>query len=87
MNYKQAERLLKQYYGEIDLEEGRINNLCDNLPYELQDDFKKYWKKINTERKMYIWMYLPLTGSFDDIFMSNMVRLLTAFIFIRDTYE
>ena len=86
MTKKRALELLEKKFGDCDF----IRALCLFMPEELRDDFREYWSKINTDRHISMYSYFGYSGyvafcySRDEL---SILRLLTAFFFIEDTYK
>ena len=80
MTRKRALELLEKEFGNADY----VSILCLCMPNELRDDFKEYWKKINTEKHRVMGSYFK--HDYKDKEASTL-RLLTAFFFIEDTYK
>lgn len=90
MTRKKALKLLDERFGNADY---YIYPLCHSMPEELQADFMKYWRKINTSE------HLAMSGYFRSFLIEGVwsctiwdyevstLRLLTAFFFIEDTYK
>ncbi len=86
---KQAEKLLENKF-ECVKNSGRFHRipsvpgLCYGLPCELSEDFRAYWKKVNTRCNWLMDDYFPHDYT---TFEASFLRLLSAHLFIRDTYK
>ena len=80
---KQAEKILEFRFSDIEVLY-YIAPLCRSKPKELKNDFSYYWRKINSMRYLYMNYYFD---DYHDVFEDTFLRLLTAHIFIRETYE
>jgi len=83
-----AEALLRRKFGGIQndgsLDCCIITYLCGSIPQALSYDWEKYWHEINTEHCRIITAYFPEFPSNGEV---SFLRLLTAHIFIRETYK
>lgn len=81
---KQAEAALKRKFGKVT--HGGLGNvyLCTHMPMPLRHEFWAYWRDINTKKILAIPRYFD---KFYDYEEDTFLRLLTAHIFIRDTYK
>ena len=83
---KIALELLEKEFGDADGDADHVRFLCAWLPEKLKSDFWGYWEKINTEKHNSLGMYFGCSFEFEDEELS-ILRLLTAFFFIEDTYK
>lgn len=91
MTKAQAYKIVEEKFGGLTNDgdhQTSIFGLCDTCPNELIDDFKGYWKKINTKNYGFI---SGLFGMYTDIedrrSMVSIARLIILFHFIEDTYK
>ncbi len=80
---KQAEKLLENQFRRWE-EHMYIFGLCEELPVELRKDWTRHWEKINKQGYAMMSSYL---GYDRTPFQVSFLRLLSAHLFIRDTYK
>ena len=80
---KQAERILAENFNEVIYKIGLLPPLCTHMPYQLKDEWNKYWEDINTRKREYVWKYLDQQPTIQEV---TFLRLLTAHLFIRHVY-
>lgn len=87
---RQAENFLRGFYGDV-LNDGthrgevRVRALCTFMPISLQADWCAAWREMNTEGFKLMPYYLGDLEEHDP-FSVSFLRLLSAHLFIRDTY-
>lgn len=81
---KQAEKILEKKFKDVSLDDDDLWFLCMDLPDKLKYDFREYWKGVNTKKYYIMNKYLgPKREAIEVIFL----RLLSAHLFIKDTYK
>jgi hypothetical protein len=83
-----AEALLRRKFGHVQ-NDGSIDGsmlayLCCSIPQALGHDWAKYWHQINTGHCRSIANYFSEFPSDEEV---SFLRLLTAHIFIRESYK
>ena len=83
---KQAEKILEEKFGNVEFGE-YVLPLCHFMPRELYDDWEKYWKEINHYGHGFMWQYIDHNARYISNTEKSFLRLLTAQLFIKDTYK
>lgn len=81
---KQAEKILERRYKNIKTNNW-VGSLCCHIDPLLRNDFESYWEEINTRKLDLMHHYFKDAHNYwAEV---SFLRLLTAHIFIRETYE